>query len=136
MRWFAYASNESGRFEVYVQPFALLDSASVAGKWQISREGGTRPKWRSDAKEIIGNAAHVVSAGLVCQRRLYSLLHAKCRPLESSVPNHHRTVADRQQLRFHGQQYAGPRHRGVPWQLGAGLPTSRERTCRGWSSSA
>ena len=54
-RWFAYISNESGRFEVYVQPFTYPGSGSApaVGKWQISRDGGTRPKWRADGKELV-----------------------------------------------------------------------------------
>ena len=57
-RWFAYISNESGRFEVYVQPFTPpgLGSAPAVGKWQISQDGGTRPKWREDEKELIFRA--------------------------------------------------------------------------------
>ena len=39
-RWLAYASDESGRYEVYVRPFP-----SGTGKWQISTEGGTQPLW-------------------------------------------------------------------------------------------
>ena len=54
-RWFAYGSDESGRVEVYVQPFTPPGSgaAPAAGKWQISRDGGTRPKWHADGKELI-----------------------------------------------------------------------------------
>ena len=37
-RWIAYVSIESGRQEVYVQPFR-----SRGGKWQISTDGGTEP---------------------------------------------------------------------------------------------
>jgi Tol biopolymer transport system component len=46
-RWLAYSSNESGRFEVYVQSFP-----KPAGKWQISTNGGVQPRWRGDGKEI------------------------------------------------------------------------------------
>jgi eukaryotic-like serine/threonine-protein kinase len=46
-RWVAYVSNESGRFEVYVQNFP-----KPAGKWQISTDGGVQPRWRGDGKEI------------------------------------------------------------------------------------
>ncbi|MGH9317676.1 MAG: TolB family protein, partial [Thermoanaerobaculia bacterium] len=46
-RWIAYASNESGRFEIYVQPFP-----GPGGKWQISTAGGTAPVWRRDGKEL------------------------------------------------------------------------------------
>jgi serine/threonine-protein kinase len=40
-RWLAYASNETGRFEVYVRPFPDVNG----GHWQVSTGGGTRPLW-------------------------------------------------------------------------------------------
>ncbi|HSE32060.1 MAG TPA: protein kinase [Pyrinomonadaceae bacterium] len=43
----AYTSNESGIFEVYVQPFPLSGS-----KWMISSGGGALPLWREDGKEL------------------------------------------------------------------------------------
>ncbi len=46
-RWFAYVSDESGKREVYVQPFPTTGS-----KWQVSARGGTTPSWRRDGKEI------------------------------------------------------------------------------------
>jgi Tol biopolymer transport system component len=46
-RWAAYASDESGNFEIYVTTFP-----AAAGKWQVSRGGGTEPRWRADGKEI------------------------------------------------------------------------------------
>jgi len=51
-RWIAYASNESGRYEVYVQPFP-----GPGGKWQISTSGGSMPVWRRDGKELFYLAA-------------------------------------------------------------------------------
>ena len=46
-KWMAYASDESGQWEVYVTTFP-----DAAGKWQVSRGGGTEPRWRGDGKEI------------------------------------------------------------------------------------
>ena len=46
-KWIAYRSNESGRFEVYVQAFP-----APRGKWQVSTAGGSQPRWRRDGKEI------------------------------------------------------------------------------------
>jgi len=46
-RWMAYASNESGTMEVYVQPFP-----ASGGKWQVSTGGGSQPRWRRDGKEL------------------------------------------------------------------------------------
>jgi eukaryotic-like serine/threonine-protein kinase len=46
-KWVAYASDESGAWEIYVTSFP-----SAAGKWQVSRGGGTEPRWRGDGKEL------------------------------------------------------------------------------------
>jgi len=46
-RWFAYTSDESGRDEVYVQPFP-----SSGAKWQISNGGGGDARWRADGREL------------------------------------------------------------------------------------
>jgi len=45
--WLAHASNNSGRYEVYVQPFP-----GPGGKWQISTEGGREPVWARNAREL------------------------------------------------------------------------------------
>jgi eukaryotic-like serine/threonine-protein kinase len=55
-RWIAYASNESGRFEVYVRPFlgpanAIAPSAA-SGQWQVSASGGIWPQWAANGKEL------------------------------------------------------------------------------------
>jgi serine/threonine-protein kinase len=47
-RWLAYASNESGRYEVYVRPFPEVD----AGRWQVSRDGGNEPLWAHSGREL------------------------------------------------------------------------------------
>jgi eukaryotic-like serine/threonine-protein kinase len=46
-RWLAYVSNESSRFEVYVQPMH-----GAGRRWQLSTGGGSDPKWRADEREI------------------------------------------------------------------------------------
>jgi serine/threonine protein kinase len=46
-KWLAYHSNETGRNEVYVQPFP-----SGVGKWQASTSGGSFPRWRRDGREL------------------------------------------------------------------------------------
>ncbi len=48
-RWLAYTTDESGRFEVYVQSFP---APSGGGKWQISKDGGSFPRWRRDGREL------------------------------------------------------------------------------------
>ncbi len=46
-RWFSYRSNETGRFEVYVQSYPL-----GGGKWQISTDGGGQGMWAPNGREL------------------------------------------------------------------------------------
>lgn len=46
-RWVAYHSDESGRVEVYVQPFLRLDQ-----KVMVSGAGGAQVRWRRDGTEL------------------------------------------------------------------------------------
>jgi Tol biopolymer transport system component len=69
-RWIAHISNRSGRTEVYVQPFAAPSSGAgqPGAVTQISRDGGTYPRWRSDGKELFfrnpGGAVMAVEIGV------------------------------------------------------------------------
>jgi serine/threonine-protein kinase len=57
-RFLAYASNESGRYQVYVRPFPSGD-----GKWQVSDGPGVSPRWRADGRELFWrNDAGIVAA--------------------------------------------------------------------------
>jgi eukaryotic-like serine/threonine-protein kinase len=47
VKWIAYQSNESGHFEIYVQPFP-----GGGPKTQISSNGGIQVRWRQDGKEL------------------------------------------------------------------------------------
>ncbi len=46
-RWIAFASNESGRYEIYVQPYP-----GPGGKRPISTDGGREPLWSRDGREL------------------------------------------------------------------------------------
>jgi Tol biopolymer transport system component len=46
-RLLAYASEQSGRWEVFVQSLS-----GASGRWQVSTEGGIRPRWRADGREL------------------------------------------------------------------------------------
>jgi Tol biopolymer transport system component len=46
-RWLAYISTESGRYEVYVEPFRRRGE-----RVRVSANGGGQPKWRGDGKEL------------------------------------------------------------------------------------
>jgi hypothetical protein len=46
-KWVAYASNETGKWEIYVTSFP-----EPRGKWQVSVGGGEQPRWRGDGREL------------------------------------------------------------------------------------
>ena len=46
-KWIAYASDESlDQYQVFLQ------SIPPGKKWQVSKQGGSRPRWRKDGKEL------------------------------------------------------------------------------------
>ncbi len=60
-RYIAYTSNESGTWDVYVQPFA-----NTGEKWPISSNGGGLPQWRKDGKELyyLSNEGRLMSVDI------------------------------------------------------------------------
>ena len=46
-KWVAYASNESGKWEVYVTSFP-----GARGEWRVSTGGGEQPRWAGNGREI------------------------------------------------------------------------------------
>ena len=56
-RWLAYASDESGRMEVWVRPFP-----GPGGRWQVSKEGGREPIWSKDGRRLFYREADRVWA--------------------------------------------------------------------------
>ena len=78
-RWIAYQSNESGRAEIYVQPFP-----GTVPRLQVSAEGGFGPQWRGDGRELFFvspdetmMAVSMVSAGATIQAGAPVALFAK-----------------------------------------------------------
>ena len=60
-RWLAYASNESGRWEIFIRSFPDIDSGE---KRQVSAGGGEFPSWSPDGRELFyqsGDTTMVVS---------------------------------------------------------------------------
>jgi Tol biopolymer transport system component len=56
-RWVAYVSDESGRNEVYVTSFP-----NAEGKWQISTEGGSMPRWAANGEIFFESASARIMA--------------------------------------------------------------------------
>jgi Tol biopolymer transport system component len=71
--WIAYASNESGTFEVYVRQFPF----TAGSKQSVSTDGGYNPRWRPDGKELLYVAP---------DRRLMSVAVISSNPLRLGSP--------------------------------------------------
>ena len=50
-RWLAYNANDTGQWEVYVQPFL-----KPGGRVRVSISSGSQPRWRADGKELFYRA--------------------------------------------------------------------------------
>jgi serine/threonine protein kinase len=51
-QWLAYASDETGRDEVYLRPFNPEGPDVKGAKLRLSTEGGVYPRWRKDGREL------------------------------------------------------------------------------------
>jgi Tol biopolymer transport system component len=61
-RWLAYSSDESGRFEIYVDAFP-----TPGRRGRLTVGGGAEPRWRRDGTELFfrrGSELHAVRVGL------------------------------------------------------------------------
>jgi Tol biopolymer transport system component len=65
-RWIAYASDDSGEFEVYVA--GIMDrSPEPAARVRVTSGGGSDPRWRRDGRELFfrrGSEIHVATLAL------------------------------------------------------------------------
>lgn len=59
-KWIAYASDESGRWEVYVEPYP-----GTGVKTMISTDGGHQPLWSRDGKELFYRSGDKMMAATV-----------------------------------------------------------------------
>jgi eukaryotic-like serine/threonine-protein kinase len=66
-RWLAYASNESGRHEVYVQPYP-----GPGERHLISTNGGEQPAWSTNGRELF-----YVQGGLISGRGVPTLMSVR-----------------------------------------------------------
>ena len=59
-RWLSYYSDDSGRSEIYVQPYP-----DGGRKWQVSRGGGSGARWLRSGREIVyWNADRIMSVAV------------------------------------------------------------------------
>jgi eukaryotic-like serine/threonine-protein kinase len=112
-RWLVYASNESGRYEIYVQPYP-----GPGGKWQISTDGGEEPLWNSNGRELFYRSGNKMIAVEITTQPSFSagnpkvLFAGQYQPSPNPVPNANYDVSPDGQrflmLKPGGQEQAGP----------------------------
>jgi len=80
-RWLAYESWESGQPEVWIQPFPVS-----GGKWQISHEGGLKPRWRRDGKELyfMARDGALMAAPITAQESIQAGAPVRLFPIRTS----------------------------------------------------
>jgi Tol biopolymer transport system component len=122
-RFLAYGSDQSGTFEIYVQPFPNASD----GKWMISSGGGIEPRWSRDGKELFFFAGQTLMAAPVSVQPTFSngtpvaLFDA---PMQSGYTNDsHRWQLSPDGKRFllvtnAGKDQAPPLDIVVNWQAG------------------
>jgi Tol biopolymer transport system component len=87
--WLAYVSDESGRNEIYVQPYP-----GPGGKWQISTDGGTEPVWNPNGRELFYRTVDKMMAVDIVTQPSFSmgkpqmLFAERYLPTPGSLPNY------------------------------------------------
>jgi Tol biopolymer transport system component/predicted Ser/Thr protein kinase len=88
-RWLAYISDESGRFEIYVQPYP-----GPGGKWQISTDGGSEPLWNPNGRELFyRSGAKMMAVDIATQPSFAAgkarvLFEGQYQPSPATIPNY------------------------------------------------
>ena len=67
-RFVAYGSDQSGTWEIYVQPFPNASE----GKWMVSSGGGVEPRWSRDGKELFYFSGQTLMAVPISVRPTFS----------------------------------------------------------------
>jgi Tol biopolymer transport system component len=109
-RWLAYISNESGRYEIYVQPYP-----GPGGKWQISTEGGTEPIWNPNGRELFYRSGDKMMAVEIATQSGFAagkprmLFEGPYLPTPGTIPNYDVTPDGQRFLMLKPiEQAAGP----------------------------
>jgi Tol biopolymer transport system component len=112
-RWIAYDSDESGQWEVYVQPYPGL-----AEKWQVSTGGGNVPIWTRNGGELvyITAAEKVMAVAVTDQPRFHT---GNPTLLFEAKSTHSDATPDGQRFFFirQGEAESGPAHLNVVLSL-------------------
>ncbi len=88
-RFLAYASDEAGRQEIFVQPYP-----GPGGKWQVSTDGGTEAVWNRNGRELFYRSGNKMMTVDVTTESAFSvgkprmLFETEYVPSPASLPNY------------------------------------------------
>ena len=129
-RWLAYGSDESGRYEIYVQPYP-----GPGGKWQISTEGGREPLWNRNGRELFyRNSSKLMAVEISTQpsfsaRKPKVLFEGQYRSLPTSTPNYDVSADGQRFLMLKSIEQSGQINVVLNWfeELKQKVPTGTRR---------
>ena len=96
-KWMAYASNETGRYEVWIEPFPRSGA-----RLQVTRDGGSHPLWAPDGRSIYFDRDHQMFQLAVNTQDIASIGEAAPLPIKGFAQAEYRRQFD---LMPNGRQF-------------------------------
>ena len=88
-KWMAYASNETGRYEVWIEPFPR-----TGARHQVTRDGGAHPMWLPDGQALYFDRDHQMFRIAVNTKDLSARVEATPLPIKGFAQGEYRRQFD------------------------------------------
>ena len=88
-KWLAYASNQTGRYEVWIEPFPRTGT-----RYQVTRDGGSHPLWRPDGRSLYFDRDHQMFEVAVNTQDMSSRNEPRPLPIKGFVQAEYRRQFD------------------------------------------
>jgi eukaryotic-like serine/threonine-protein kinase len=88
-RWMAYASNETGRYEVWIEPIPR-----TGARHQMTRDGGSHPMWQPDGQSLFFDRDHQLFSLAVNVRDLAARVEPTPLPIKGFAQAEYRRQFD------------------------------------------
>jgi eukaryotic-like serine/threonine-protein kinase len=88
-KWMAYASNETGRYEVWIEPFPR-----TGARYQVTRDGGSHPLWVPDGQSLYFDRDHQMFRLAVNTKDLSSRMEPMPLPITGFAQGEYRRQFD------------------------------------------
>ena len=88
-KWMAYASNETGRYEVWIEPFP-----QTGARYQVTRGGGSHPLWLPDGQSLYFDRDHQMFRVAVNTKDMSSTVEPTPLPIEGFTQAEYRRQFD------------------------------------------